>query len=149
MKVAEILALAAPIFAIAAPQDGYDSPIDSVLVPTFGIVRGIPSSSQPGSCQGANGINIPCLCPPDMDAFIQRLEQFTSAGKAFDIPVKFSRDVNDMSVATQLDRVNACIVTLQNFDDTIKGAGCPAASAPNFTTMQTILLQQLQGIDEN
>ena len=79
-----------------------------------------------------------------MDVFNQLLEQFVSAGQAFDVPLRFSKDTNDMTPATQLDRVNACIVTLQNFDNTVKGAGCPAASAPNFITLQATFLQQLQ-----
>ncbi len=144
MKIAGVLALVAPIFALPRPQAGdTTSTIDPTLVPAFGLVAGIPSTSQLGSCQGSNDVNIPCSCPQDMGAFIQRLEQFSSAGNAFGIPVTFSDDVNDMSVATQLDRVNACIVTLQNFDDTSEGVGCPAASAPNFLTVQASLLQQL------
>jgi hypothetical protein len=51
--------------------------------------------------------------------------------------------MDDMSYATQLERVDACIITLQNFDNTVKGAGCPAASAPNFITLQAGLLQGL------
>ena len=143
MKPLHLLGLLTPILAVPAPQADYVT-IDPTLIPAFGIVPGIPSTSQPGSCQGANGVNIPCPCPPDWDAFVQRLEQFTSAGKAFDIPLAFSADVSDMSFATQLDRVDACIITLQNFDNTVKGAGCPAASAPNFIALQAELLQNLQ-----
>jgi hypothetical protein len=143
MKPISLLTLLTPILALPAPQTDYVA-IDPTLVPAFGIVPGIPSISQPGSCQGANGINIPCPCPPDRDEFIQRLEQFSSAGKAFDIPLSFSTDMDDMSYATQLERVDACIITLQNFDNTVKGAGCPAASAPNFITLQAGLLQGLQ-----
>lgn len=143
MKVVYLLALVGPIFALPSPQTEYNT-IDPTLVPTFGIISGIPSTSQPGSCQGANDVDIPCQCPPNSDAFIQRLDQFTSAGNAFGIPINFSTDVNDMSVETQLDRINACIITLQNFDDTAEGEGCPAASAPNFITMQTSLLQQVE-----
>ncbi len=142
MKILSILVLAAPLFAHPAPQADYDT-IDAELVPTFGIVAGVPSVSQLGSCQGADGIDIPCGCPPNMAPFIQRLEQFTAAGEAFDVPLTFSKDSTDMSPATQLDRVNACIITLQNFDNTVKGAGCPAASAPNFIALQAELLQQL------
>lgn len=142
MKITVLLALAAPILALPAPQTE-DITIDPSLVPAFGIVPGILSVSQLGSCQGANDINIPCSCPPSIDAFIQRLEQFTSAGNAFGIPLSFSNDVGDLSGSTQLDRVNACIITLQNFDDTVLGAGCPAASASTFIAMQESLLQEL------
>ena len=143
MKPISLLTLFTPVFALSAPRADYVA-IDPTLVPEFGIVPGIPSTSQLGSCQGANGINIPCPCPPDRNAFIQRLEQFASVGMAFDVPLNFSTDIGDMSYATQLDRVDACLITLQNFDNTVKGAGCPAASAPNFITLQAMLLQELQ-----
>jgi len=125
------------------PSTSSTGTIDPSLVPAFGIQAGVPSASQPGSCQGANDINIPCQCPPSTDAFIQRLQQFAAAGNAFGIPITFSTDVSDMSVQTQLNRINACINTLQNFDDTTKGAGCPAASAPNFSAVQASLERQL------
>lgn len=141
MKSVVVLALSAPIFGLPAPQTEYNT-INPSLVPAFGIVPGIPSVSQLGSCQGANDVNIPCTCPPSIDPFIQRLEQFTSAGNTFGIPLSFSNDAGDMSVSTQLDRVNACIITLQNFNDTVLGAGCPAASAPNFIAIQASLLQE-------
>ena len=143
MKPNGLLAFLAPIFALPAPQGDYVT-IDPILVPEFGIVRGIPSTSQPGSCQGANGINIPHPCPPDREAFGQRLEQFSAEGEALDTPLNFLRNATDVSYVTQLNRIDACIITLQNFDNTVQAAGCPAASALNFTALQAILLQQLQ-----
>ncbi|MCJ1472127.1 hypothetical protein MMC13_000774 [Lambiella insularis] len=106
MKVLRLLALLTPVSALVAPQVDYAT-IDPTLVPAFGIVPGIPSTSQPGSYQGANGTNIPCPCPPDRDTFVQRLEQFNAVGKAFDLPLNFSTDVSDMTAATQLGRVDA------------------------------------------
>jgi hypothetical protein len=41
--------------------------------PFFGIEAGVPSSTQPGSCQSANNANIPCSCPPPWDEFVERL----------------------------------------------------------------------------
>ena len=133
----KILALAVTSLALPAPQL---TTLESALVPYFGIEAGVPSTTQLGSCQGANNINIPCQCPPAWDDFIQRLEQFASAGNAFGIPVSFP--VDD-SIQSQLDRINACIATLQNIDDVALGEGCPMAAAPNFKDIQTSLLQQL------
>jgi hypothetical protein len=143
MKAFHLLALLSPIAALPAPPTA-DAMVDPILVPAFGIVPGIPSTTQLGSCQGANGIDIPCPCPPDRDAFIQRLEQFNAVGRAFDVPLNFSTDLSDMTLATQLGRVDACIITLQNFDNTVPGAGCPAASAPNFIALQGAILQEIQ-----
>ena len=143
MKALGLFVFTLPILAVPAPQTGATT-IDSSLIPDFGVTPGIPSASQPGSCEGANGVNIPCLCPPDVTDFVQRLDQFSSAGNVFDTVLNFSNDVNDMSLQTQLNRIDACIITLQNFDNTIKGAGCPVASAPNFIAIQDSLLQQIQ-----
>lgn len=49
MKKVLILALVMPIFALPAPQ-AEDITIDPSLVPTFGLIPGIPSVTQLGSC---------------------------------------------------------------------------------------------------
>ena len=135
-----ILALGATALALPAPQSvvvTIDS-INSALIPPFGLEAGILSTTQPGSCLGANNINIPCQCPPPLDEFTERLEQFVSAGNAFGIPVTFPID---NSIQSQLDRIDACIDTLQSFDDTTLGEGCPIAAALNFSAIQAELLQ--------
>lgn len=144
MKTGTIIVFIGAAWAVPMPQAGIPA-FPSFLVPGFGTTPGIPSTSQLGSCEnfppdsGDAETNIPCQCPPDRTAFIQRLEQFSAAGNAFGIPVRFSTDVNDMSIPTQLDRINACLVTLQNFDNTAFGVGCPAASAPTFVGIQESL----------
>jgi hypothetical protein len=133
------LALAATALALPQPQSATIM-INPALVPPFGIEAGIPSGTQQGSCQGANNVNIPCECPPAWDEFIERLEQFVSAGNAFGIPVTFPTDA---SIESQLSRIDACIDTLQSVDDAALGEGCPIAAAPNFSAIQASLLQQL------
>lgn len=115
--------------------------IPESLVFAFGASAGIVSPNQPGSCLAPNGKNIPCNCPPDHGAFTAQLNKFQAAGNVFGEPFNYPTDPNDQSVATQLVRLNLCIIGLQNFDDTAKGVGCPAISAPNFTTLRA----QLQG----
>jgi hypothetical protein len=134
-----ILALAATALALPKPQSNTVI-IDSSLVPSFGIDAGILSTTQVGSCEGANNINIPCQCPPARDEFIERLEQFVSAGSTFGISIAFPKD---NSIKSQLARIDASIDTLQNIDNTALGEGCPKAAAPNFSAVQAILLQQL------
>jgi hypothetical protein len=138
MKFA-ILALAATALALPEPQLTAQV-IDSTLVPFFGIEAGVPSATQPGSCQGANNVNIPCSCPPAWDQFVERLQQFVSAGNVFGIPIIFP---TDNSIQSQLSRIDACIDTLQNMDDSALGEGCPIAAAPSFSAIQASLLQQL------
>lgn len=114
--------------------------IDPSLVPDFGITAGIPSTTQAGSCQGANNVNIPCQCPPSKAAFISVLEKFNAQGNVFGDAFSFNTNTADQSPATQLARVNAAIVALQNFDQTTKGEGCPAGgSAPGFIAARTKL----------
>ena len=134
-----VIPLVVSAFAIPTPQTVTDV-IDASFIPPFGAVSGIPSATQPGSCQGASNINIPCQCPPNKDVFQARLTEFVSAGSAFGITVSFP---TDNSVQSQLERVNACIVTLQNIDNTVLGEGCPIAAAPNFSSLQEGLLQLL------
>ena len=134
-----ILALVATALALPEPQSSTII-IDSALVPSFGVEAGIPSTTQQGSCQGANSVNIPCQCPPVWDEFIERLQQFVSAGNAFGIAVTFPIDT---SIQSQLARINACIDTLQSIDNAALGEGCPIAAAPNFSAIQASLLQQL------
>lgn len=132
-----VLALAATAIALPTPPQA-TVVIDLALIPSFGIEAGIPSTTQPGSCQGAGNVNIPCQCPPAWDEFIERLAQFVSVGNAFGVPVTFP---TDDSIQSQLDRIDACIDALQNVDGTALGEGCPIAAAPNFSAIRANLLQ--------
>jgi hypothetical protein len=134
-----ILLLVSASLALPTPQSA-TAMINPALVPLFGIEANIYSTTQPGSCVGFNNINIPCTCPPPRDEFIDRLQQFVSAGTAFGIPIAFP---TDDSIQSQLDRIDACIDTLQSFDNTTPGEGCPIAAAPNFSATQASLLQLL------
>lgn len=124
----------------STPSTNNGGTIDPSLVPDFGITAGIPSTNQKGSCQGNNNVNIPCQCPPSKAAFISVLEKFNAQGNIFGDAFSFNTNTADQSPATQLARVNAAIVALQNFDQTSKGEGCPAGgSAPGFISLRTKL----------
>jgi len=103
--------------------------VNEALVPQFGISSGVNPSGT-GDCDGAvaNGkpVKIPCSCPPDRATFIKDLNANVAAGHVINNPsVKLSFP-KDGSKASQLARINAAIVTLQNLNG--KGKGCPVAS---------------------
>lgn len=117
--------------------------ISESVIPDFGLTAGVPSKSQPGSCVGANNINIPCTCPPTKAAVASTLATFVSRGKAGSVPITFP-DTGDKSLAANRARINAIVNTLQNlnFDKTGRtGDGCPAASFPDLAAVQ----KKLQG----
>ena len=109
----------------AAPPAILRRAVNPALVPDFGVTRGIPTA-QAGTCQGLNGATIPCFCPPDRQPFIDRLNQYVDAGNAFGIPVSFPEGNDGASITAQN---NALVVTLQNFNNTAKGVGCPQGAA--------------------
>ncbi|KAK8064181.1 hypothetical protein PG996_008833 [Apiospora saccharicola] len=118
--------------------------ISESVIPDFGLTAGVPSKSQPGSCVGANNINIPCTCPPSKAAAAAALTTFVSRGKAGSVPVAFPDPARDASLAANRARINAIVNTLQNlnFDKTGRtGDGCPAASFPGLAAVQ----KKLQG----
>ncbi|KAK6832851.1 hypothetical protein PG987_007545 [Apiospora arundinis] len=118
-------------------------PISESVIPDYGITAGQPSKAQPGSCLGANGINIPCTCPPSKATVASTLTTFVSRGKAGSVPISFP-DASDTSLAANRARINAIVNTLQNFnfDKTGRtGDGCPAASFPDLAAVQ----KKLQG----
>jgi hypothetical protein len=83
--------------------------VDPSLVPEFGIERG--QLSEDGvNCVGANGVLIPCSCPPDRDVFIAKLNEFVDSG----------------TVSFPDGGTAALIFTLQNLNG--PGLGCPRAS---------------------
>ena len=94
---------------------------------------------------GANGqpIKIPCTCPPDRQTFVQvslhllpllvdshhihqKLNANVAAGNVINnpsVPISFPEDNSN---ASQLARLNAATVTLQNLNG--PGVGCPVVS---------------------
>ena len=118
-------AAANPAGSAAATTGG---PVPDNLVPQFGVTPGNPDPNQAGSCLGLNNAAIPCFCPPPRDQFIARLNEIVAAGGAFGHPAQFP---TDNSAASQAARLNALTVTMQNFNNTASGVGCPKAAA-NF-----------------
>lgn len=104
--------------------------VDPALVPQFGHAAGLNPTGT-GDCDGipnAQGvpIKIPCSCPPDRNSFIASLNANVAAGHAVNNPTISVSFPTDNSKASQLARLNAATVTLQNLRG--PGVGCPAAS---------------------
>lgn len=115
--------------------------------------------SGTGDCDGAvndasgKPIKVPCACPPDRNSFIQvralciaafptihltsrdsqALDANVAAGKAVNNPSVKVTFPTDNSKESQITRINAALVTLQNLNG--PGKGCPASST-------TLLAQQ-------
>ncbi|KAF8631059.1 hypothetical protein AX15_002665 [Amanita polypyramis BW_CC] len=117
--------------------------VDPELVPQFGIQPGANQTGT-GDCDGITNsqgevVKIPCSCPPDRSSFIQSLNANVAAGHAVNnpsVPVIFP---TDDSKASQIARIQASLVTLQNLRG--PGIGCPAAS--------TTFLAQQKAIENN
>ncbi|KAH9920969.1 uncharacterized protein B0H18DRAFT_580020 [Fomitopsis serialis] len=108
--------------------------VDSTLVPDFGVTAGSPDPAGSASCVNpATGVLIPCQCPPPRDSFIAELNQNVAAGKVLNNPSVAVTFPEDGSIASQLARLQACTVTLQNLNGT--GKGCPQA-ATNWAALQ-------------
>jgi hypothetical protein len=86
-----------------------------------------------GDCDGANGVKIPCSCPPDRNTLLQRLHANVAAGHAINNPGVAVTFPTDDSNASKSARITAVLITLQNLKG--PGVGCPAAST-------TLLAQQ-------
>ncbi|KAH8890398.1 hypothetical protein GQ53DRAFT_824544 [Thozetella sp. PMI_491] len=114
--------------------------INPLLVPSFGVTKGITATDGSADCQGSNGTAIPCFCPPNPLDFLQKLDFAVNqnGSSVLGTPIRFSNDINDHSEQAIKDRATASIIVLQNFNGTF-GVGCPAASAPD------ILKQQITG----
>ncbi|KAL1677239.1 hypothetical protein EV122DRAFT_291278 [Schizophyllum commune] len=111
--------------------------VDPSLVPDFGVTAGTNPTGT-GDCDGiagadGNPVKIPCDCPPDKDTFLQSLNANVAAGKAVNNPSVAVTFPEDDSTESQLARIQASLVTLQNLNG--PGKGCPAAST-------TLLAQQ-------
>jgi hypothetical protein len=117
--------------------------VDAALVPEFGHEAGLNPTGT-GDCDGitnaaGNVVKIPCRCPPDRTSFIEALSANVGKGEVINNPsVKLSFP-EDNSKESRLQRIQACLVTLQNLSG--PGVGCPAAST-------TLLAQQKAITDE-
>jgi hypothetical protein len=128
-----LLVLAVSVSSIPVRRD-----VDPNLVPDFGHQAGLNPTGT-GDCDGAvndasgKPIKIPCACPPPRDQFIASLNANVGAGHAVNnpsVPVSFP---TDNSQGSQIARIQASLVTLQNLNG--PGVGCPASST-------TLLAQQ-------
>jgi len=105
--------------------------VNEALIPQFGFQPGVNPTGT-GDCDGAvNGadgqpIKIPCSCPPDRQTFVQDLNNNVAAGHAINNPSVAITFPEDNSQASQLARINAATVTLQNLNG--PGEGCPVVS---------------------
>ncbi len=111
--------------------------INPLLIPSYGVTKGIRATDGSADCRGANGTSIPCFCPPNPLDFLQKLDFAVSqnGSNVLGTPITFSNDVNDHSEKAIKDRATASVIVLQNFNGTF-GVGCPAASAPEFLSQQ-------------
>ncbi|KAJ3729469.1 hypothetical protein C8R42DRAFT_618834 [Lentinula raphanica] len=114
--------------------------VDPNLVPQFGLAAGINPDGT-GNCDGINGPNgqpilIPCNCPPDRNTFIADLNANVAAGHATNNPSIAVSFPSDNSQASQLARIDAALVTLQNLNGA--GVGCPASST-TFVAQQAAI----------
>jgi hypothetical protein len=81
-----------------------------------------------GAVNGADGkpIKVPCACPPPRDQFIQSLAANIAAGRAVNNPSVGLSFPTDNSKNSEITRIQASLVTLQNLNGS--GKGCPASS---------------------
>ncbi|KAH9059972.1 hypothetical protein EDB87DRAFT_1562677 [Lactarius vividus] len=131
------LALAASVSCAPSKCD-----IDPSLVPPFGWSAG-KNPTGTGNCDGAvlgaDGlpVQVPCSCPPDRALFIQDLNLNVAAGYSVNNTVVEVSFPTDNSNESQLARLTAASVTLQNMLGV--GIGCPIEST-TFAAQQAALL---------
>jgi len=134
-------AAAPPPAPVSAPPPSTPSGgVDVALVPQFGHAAGLDPTGT-GNCAGITNsagavIEVPCSCPPDRNSFIQSLNANVAAGHAVNNPSVAVSFPTDNSKASQLARIDAAIVTLQNLRG--PGVGCPAAST-TFVAQQAAI----------
>jgi len=114
--------------------------VDSTLIPEFGLAAGLNPDGT-GNCDGVDGPNgspilIPCSCPPARADFITDLNANVNAGHAVNNPSIAVSFPSDNSQASQLARIDAALVTLQNLNG--PGVGCPASST-TFVAQQAAI----------
>ncbi|KAK0201544.1 hypothetical protein DFS33DRAFT_1477763 [Desarmillaria ectypa] len=117
-----------------------DSGVDPSLVPEFGIEAGINPSGT-GNCDGTTGADgnpvlIPCSCPPERNSFIKSLSANVAAGHAVNNTVVAIDFPTDNSTASQITRITAVLISLQNLEG--PGVGCPASSTTLLAQMKTL-----------
>ncbi|KAH8986488.1 hypothetical protein EDB92DRAFT_2022059 [Lactarius akahatsu] len=105
--------------------------VNEALIPQFGFQSGVNPTGTgdcDGAVNGANGqpIKIPCACPPDRQTFVQELNKNVAAGHVINNPSVGISFPEDNSKGSQLARINAASVTLQNLNG--PGKGCPIVS---------------------
>ncbi|KAI9450226.1 hypothetical protein BJY52DRAFT_198943 [Lactarius psammicola] len=105
--------------------------VNEDLIPQFGFQSGVNPTGTgdcDGAVNGANGkpIKIPCACPPDRQTFVQELNKNVAAGHVINNPSVGISFPEDDSKGSQLARINAASVTLQNLNGS--GKGCPVVS---------------------
>ncbi|KAJ6556546.1 hypothetical protein DFH09DRAFT_987259 [Mycena vulgaris] len=99
--------------------------VDPNLVPQFGVSPGVNPTGS-GNCDGINGIQVPCSCPPSRDLFIKSLSENVAAGHDINNPSVGAAFPTDNSKGAQITRLQTSLSTLQNLFG--EGKGCPAAS---------------------
>jgi len=105
--------------------------VNEALIPQFGFQAGVNPTGTgncDGAVKGADGkpIEIPCSCPPDRQTFVQDLNENVAAGHVINNPSVAISFPEDNSKESQLARLNAAAVTLQNLNG--PGKGCPVVS---------------------
>ncbi|KAH8085949.1 hypothetical protein BXZ70DRAFT_978485 [Cristinia sonorae] len=130
MKFTTFVLSAAAFYAASTVSLPIKRDVPANLVPQFGRQSGINPDGN-GNCDGVNGPNgrpilVPCSCPPPRDQFIQSLNANVAAGHAVNNPGIQVSFPTDNSKNSQLARINAALVTLQNLRG--PGVGCPASS---------------------
>ncbi|KAI0265544.1 hypothetical protein BC834DRAFT_164963 [Gloeopeniophorella convolvens] len=114
----------------------------AAVAPPLGWQAGINPTGS-GDCDGAvdgsDGlpVKIPCFCPPDQDTYISQLTANANLGHAVRNPGATLTFPLDGSVGSQLARLNAAAVTLQNLNGS--GIGCPIQST-TFSVQQIAIM---------
>jgi hypothetical protein len=122
------VAAVAPPAASSAPASSGTSTLSQLdsLTPQFDVTPGVPDPAGSASCVGINNILIPCTCPPDRNTFLQSLQSDIDAGHAVNNPSVAISFPTDSSAQSEVVRIQASIVALQNLNG--PGVGCPASS---------------------
>ncbi|KAI0247593.1 hypothetical protein BJV78DRAFT_1133043 [Lactifluus subvellereus] len=110
------------------PQFGFQAGLNPTGTSDMSLDGSIGTGDCDGAVKGSNGrpIKIPCSCPPDRQTFINELNANVAAGHVLNnptVPISFPED---NSKGSQLARLNAAAVTLQNLNG--PGKGCPVVS---------------------
>lgn len=133
VNVISTIILAGSVVAIPyrVPPRQSKRDVNPALVPSFGWQSGVNPDGT-GNCDGAvNGTNgkpilVPCQCPPNSTFFLSNLNKNVAAGFVTTNPTVKLSFPTDNSTASQLARLNAAAVTLQNLEG--PGVGCPISS---------------------